>query len=264
MPGRTGPIVSILAICVSTAAWADTVSLVPDLTAAPPLHPVVLSVELDASGSRAGLQFALSFPSSSVQVDSVTAAGGALGFSGIDAETGSGQLSGIVFDALGSGTIAAGIGPVVDIHLRLDGAVGDTVRFDVEDAVVADAAYQKVVPGLQGTEIVLATSLAVDDPPLPRARTPMSFALLPARPNPMRGQITIEYELPSAVDVRLRVYDLAGRLVRTLVDGRREAGHWTAGWDGRNEGAQRVRAGVYFYRINAGPFSATRPLVVLQ
>lgn len=262
--GRTAPIASILAICLSTAAPADTVSLVPDLPAAPPMHPVVLSVDLDALGSRAGLQFALSFPPASVLVDSVTSAGRALGFSGIDAEVGSGRLSGIVFDASGSSTLAAGGGPVVDIHMHLDGAVGDTVRFEIDDAVAADAAYQKVAPGLQGTEIVLVTSLAAGDPPPPHARTPMSFALMPARPNPMRRQITIEYALPSRTEVRLRVYDLAGRLVHTLVDGPREAGRWTAEWDGRSDGNRRVRAGIYFYRIDAGPFTATRPLVVLQ
>jgi flagellar hook assembly protein FlgD len=64
--------------------------------------------------------------------------------------------------------------------------------------------------------------------------------------------------------VTLRVYDVSGRLVRTLVDGRQPEGVATATWDGRNDGGGRVASGVYFYRLEAGDTRATRRMVLLK
>jgi hypothetical protein len=80
-------------------------------------------------------------------------------------------------------------------------------------------------------------------------------------PNPFNPETVIEFTLRGAdasrgrVPVTLRVYDVAGRLVRTLVDEERSAGVLHAvSWDGRDHAARRVASGVYFYRLNAGEY----------
>ena len=64
--------------------------------------------------------------------------------------------------------------------------------------------------------------------------------------------------------ISLSLFDAAGRLVRLLLDETIASGSHRVAWDGRNDGGQEVAAGVYFYRLDAGEFSATRRLVKLR
>jgi hypothetical protein len=92
----------------------------------------------------------------------------------------------------------------------------------------------------------------------------VTYFLGPALPNPSRGSRVISYGLPVESPVSLKVYDLSGRLVRILVFSTEKAGYHKVSWDGRAEGGRGVSTGVYFYRLTAGSFSATRKLVVLK
>lgn len=86
-----------------------------------------------------------------------------------------------------------------------------------------------------------------------------------AYPNPFNPRTTIAYDLPRASAVDLRVYDLAGRLVRTLVTGQvEEAGLHTIQWDGMNNAGGAVPSGVYLYRINAAGHQESRRMVLLR
>jgi hypothetical protein len=83
-------------------------------------------------------------------------------------------------------------------------------------------------------------------------------------PSPFRGVTRIGYGLPEETRVRLRVFDVTGRLVRVLLDGPAEAGRHAVRWNGRDSGGQAVASGVYFYRFDAGDFHATRRVVRLR
>jgi hypothetical protein len=89
-------------------------------------------------------------------------------------------------------------------------------------------------------------------------------------PNPFNPSTTIRYELPdgaggaSLVRVRLGIYDARGGLVRTLVDGLVEPGVREATWQGRDDRGRPVASGVYFYRLEAGGFHATRKMILLK
>ena len=89
-----------------------------------------------------------------------------------------------------------------------------------------------------------------------------------ARPNPFNPRTTIDYSVAAASRVTLRVYDLAGREVRTLVDRDVEAGEHKVVWDGTTDAGQRAASGVYFVRMetagHAGAFRAARKLVLLK
>jgi len=88
---------------------------------------------------------------------------------------------------------------------------------------------------------------------------PAGYALGQSRPNPFLGSTTIRYTLPEAVYVRLEVYDVLGRLVRTLVDAPQPAGEHEAAFV-----AAGLPAGVYTYLLRAGAFRETRRVVLLQ
>ncbi len=77
----------------------------------------------------------------------------------------------------------------------------------------------------------------------------LEFELLQNRPNPFSTRTTIQYALPAKADVSLKVYDVSGRLVRTLVEGKVDAGLHAAVWDGTDEYGSPVSNGVYFYRL---------------
>ncbi|MGD9546357.1 MAG: trypsin-like peptidase domain-containing protein [Candidatus Krumholzibacteriia bacterium] len=93
---------------------------------------------------------------------------------------------------------------------------------------------------------------------------PAGFALHGAAPNPFNPRTVISFDLPRTAAVSLDVYDVAGRLVRRLIDGETmPAGTRSAVWDGRDDGGRGAAAGVYFYRLQAAGFSdAGRMLLV--
>lgn len=94
---------------------------------------------------------------------------------------------------------------------------------------------------------------------------PDAFALRANVPNPFNPTTTIAYDVPqSGGDVSIAIYDVSGRLVRTLVDEHRSAGRYSAQWNGDDDAGWPVASGVYFYRMQAGPFHETRKMVLLK
>ncbi|MCU0606571.1 MAG: T9SS type A sorting domain-containing protein [Candidatus Edwardsbacteria bacterium] len=86
----------------------------------------------------------------------------------------------------------------------------------------------------------------------------------PNRPNPFKQWTTIDYQLPMGGLASLKVFNVAGQLVRTLVDGAQLAGSHAARWDGRDDRGREVGAGVYLCRLSAGTGTATRKLTVVR
>jgi GH25 family lysozyme M1 (1,4-beta-N-acetylmuramidase) len=83
------------------------------------------------------------------------------------------------------------------------------------------------------------------------------FAVYRNQPNPFNPRTTIRFDLPDAGRVRLAVYDVAGRLIRTLVDADLPRGTHEEVWDGRDEAGQAVASGSYFAKLNAGARAET-------
>jgi hypothetical protein len=88
--------------------------------------------------------------------------------------------------------------------------------------------------------------------------------LADARPNPFNPTTAIGYTLPADGFAELVVYDVRGRLVRTLVSGRVPAGFNEVTWDGRNDSGNRVASGVYLYQLRAGSVVETKKMVMLK
>ncbi len=92
---------------------------------------------------------------------------------------------------------------------------------------------------------------------------PLVFRALPATPNPMGDGMELAFELPESREVRIEVYDAAGRLVRTIAHERVAAGRNLRTWDRRDQSGARVPGGIYFLRLSARPDERNQKLVVL-
>jgi len=98
---------------------------------------------------------------------------------------------------------------------------------------------------------------------------PQQPRLLQNYPNPFNPDTWIPYQLSSDAQVNLTIYDMTGRVVRTIEVGSKPAGRYKSKskaiyWDGHNEFGERVASGVYFYRIEAGNYTAMRKMVILK
>lgn len=115
-------------------------------------------------------------------------------------------------------------------------------------------------------------SVYVDDASL-RQGTPTGVDDAPASPgvtlhqnvpNPFNPTTTIRFSVSEESHVQLAVYDVAGRLVRTLVDGIKPANEYAIDWDGLDNDGLAVHSGVYFYRVEAAGYSDVRKMTLLK
>jgi hypothetical protein len=88
---------------------------------------------------------------------------------------------------------------------------------------------------------------------------PSAYVLHQNYPNPFNPITTISFELPRPAHLTLKIYDLFGREVATLVDGLQEAGFKSVEWN-----AAGAASGVYFYRLQAGDVILTRKLILMR
>jgi hypothetical protein len=95
-------------------------------------------------------------------------------------------------------------------------------------------------------------------------QVPTEFALRQNYPNPFNPTTQIAFSLPEDARVLLEVYDVAGRLVQTLMSRDQAAGVYRVQWDGRNQAGQPVASGIYLYRLQAGSSMETRTMMLLK
>jgi hypothetical protein len=90
------------------------------------------------------------------------------------------------------------------------------------------------------------------------------FELSANYPNPFNLKTTISFAIKTDAKVSLKVYNVSGQYVKTLVDETMSAGSYTTTWDGTNYAGEVVSSGIYFYKMIAGGFSSTQKMVLLK
>ncbi len=93
---------------------------------------------------------------------------------------------------------------------------------------------------------------------------PIAFDLEQNYPNPFNPTTTIEYALKERVDVSLKVYNVLGQLVRTLVNANQVAGFKKVNWDAKADDGTSVASGIYIYRLEAGSFVESKKMILLK
>jgi hypothetical protein len=104
-----------------------------------------------------------------------------------------------------------------------------------------------------------------------RRALPSTFHLSQNYPNPFNPSTTMQYELSANARVRLKVYDILGREVKTLVDDTRPAGSYSVTWDGTNASGLPIASGIYFCRVemnsllpSGGSYTAVRKMLFIR
>ncbi len=133
---------------------------------------------------------------------------------------------------------------------------GNEVKYRIQ---VTDLAGNSSEIMNDGTWTITSTS-SVDG--LPAVR---EFALLGAVPNPFNPQTNIRFETPSQTDVTLVIHDLAGRRIRTLINGESYApGRHEVNWNGTDQVGRNLASGIYLVRMVAGKFERSQRLTLLR
>ncbi|MGB7061376.1 MAG: right-handed parallel beta-helix repeat-containing protein, partial [Candidatus Zixiibacteriota bacterium] len=98
-------------------------------------------------------------------------------------------------------------------------------------------------------------------------QVPKRFELVQNYPNPFNPATSIQFtvgSLQSPSHITLKIYNILGQAVRTLVDEEKAEGSYTLYWDGRNQNGKEVSSGIYFYKLEAGNFTDVKKMVLLR
>jgi hypothetical protein len=162
----------------------------------------------------------------------------------------------------------ASVGPVLGINIHrttvgeADGEImfeltADATSFVDETAEMGrDYEYRLGVVRHDGTEV--SSNRVMVGP------TPSLLQLGQNFPNPFTPRTSISFTLDADGPVALRIYDIKGRLVRTLVSGSRTAGPYSEAWNGKNDAGDEVSAGVYLYRLEASGQTLARKMILIR
>lgn len=121
------------------------------------------------------------------------------------------------------------------------------------------AGHQGSYSGQNSTISLIATEQSTGIPGDEYAGTPNEFSLKDNYPNPFNAVTTIGYDLPATSHVTIDIFDVLGQKVETIVDAEQQAGYHQISWNANN-----LPTGIYFYRIQADDFKATKRMLLLK
>jgi hypothetical protein len=156
-----------------------------------------------------------------------------------------------VANAVVNGSAVSGEGKIVSLTFKVLREFEDNARFEIGQGVVFD-------PDQLQNQVLTQGALTVES-------TPTEFALLQNFPNPFNPETTIGYNLAEGGDVSLRIYNIVGQVVRTLVSERQSSGRYQVRWSGTDDRGVAVSSGIYFYQVSAaGKFQDVKRLMLLK
>jgi len=138
---------------------------------------------------------------------------------------------------------------------KVFGTSGTNIYLD--ESALPGRTYTYQIGGLQGDREFLSFTLTVDVPSIP-------LTLYQNYPNPFNPSTSISFYIPGPDRVRLEIFDVQGRRIRTLADRQMEGGRHTLQWNGTNDAGRQVSSGIYVYRLVSGKRSLTRKLVMMR
>ncbi|MBC8401851.1 MAG: choice-of-anchor J domain-containing protein [Candidatus Marinimicrobia bacterium] len=161
--------------------------------------------------------------------------------------------------------LATGIVPTmagilrVNFEVNPNYPVNEPLMVMITETLAADQNFQ-ALNSMSSGYLMFSPVVAVDEQPV----IPEKFALHANYPNPFNPVTRIRYDLSEVSQVKLTIYDMLGREVRTLVNGVQQPGQVEITWDGADQFGRTLSAGVYLYRIQANKNVATRKMILLK
>ena len=152
-----------------------------------------------------------------------------------------------------------------DLNRKSVVEAGDRLKVALydENGRIVSGPFQRTVTTSDIRNAFLSLQLNVGD------TQPQDTLLAQNFPNPFNPETWIPYQLSKATEVKIDIYNVSGRLVRSLDLGWQPTGSYmtpssAAYWDGKNAVGERVASGIYFYTLQASDFAATRRMVILK
>jgi len=150
-----------------------------------------------------------------------------------------------------------------DLLIKMDGFSGgdpdDDWIVDPHAQIELYSKVQKLIETLENFSNEFTEASASN-----QTLTPQNFDISQNYPNPFNPVTTIRYQLPEERWVTLRIYNVLGQLVRTLVDQQQPAGYYTVRWSGRDNNGRLLSSGIHFYRLQAGEYVVTRKMLFIK
>jgi len=162
--------------------------------------------------------------------------------------TESGQVT--IANAVINSEAVSGDGELVTLTFKVLREFEENARFEISQGVLFD-------PEQLSNPAVILGVLSVES-------TPTEFALQQNFPNPFNPETTIKYQLAEGANVQLRIYNIVGQVVRTLVSESQSAGRYQVRWAGTDDRGAAVSSGIYFYQVSAGKFQDVKRLMLLK
>jgi hypothetical protein len=119
----------------------------------------------------------------------------------------------------------------------------------------------------QNSQMTVPIHMTVDSTTVgigPHQAIPGQYQLFQNYPNPFNPNTTIQYALIETGKVSLKIYNLLGQEIRTLVNNTQDAGYQTIQWDGRDDIGQSVASGIYIYRLETDGYVSTKKMILLK
>ncbi len=217
-----------------------------------------LNVSCSSVSGLAGYSFTVNFDGSSMVLVSVSPDTAGAGSNFLNARGGLTPLF-LVREDVSSVTVANVIMNPSNYTSASEGGFIANLIFNCNSSASPSLENIVFMDSEKRLSVIDHATLVSTNPPTPRA-----FVLYQNYPNPFNPSTTIRFDLPAASNTVLRIFDVTGRLVATLADGRMDAGQHTVVWNGKNNRGRIVASGVYFCRLQAGKLVATRKIVVLR
>ena len=125
--------------------------------------------------------------------------------------------------------------------------------------------YHGWVVGKEGLILKAKSAItSIGNHSISRKTTPDKFFLFNNYPNPFNPVTTIQYDVPHTTRVVIKIYDMLGQQVKTLVDEAQAPGRKSVIWDGRNDNGVIVGSGIYFYRLQSSNILRTKKMMLMR
>ncbi len=142
-----------------------------------------------------------------------------------------------------------------------DQVVYDNQLGDPDDSDATDAIEAGSIVIHQGTSLPKPEIFADDTEPEAK---PKLFVLFQNYPNPFNPETMIQFEIPQANYVVVRIFNTLGAEIRKVVNGQYDAGNYSVNWDGRDNSGKAVSSGTYIYQIQAGQFVDIKKMLLVR
>ena len=263
-----------IAVCfaLSATAWAaemDMVTLsIPDVAADPGDRDIVIPILLNnESVTVRAVQLVVVYDPTLIEVVDFQKADRTSHLGVVVANVPSpGELRAVVMD-FGAERIVPGTGTVAILLVNVfDSAPATatvlTFAMDGLTKIIGEDVQVFPLSIEEGTLYIGGVATAVGE--TGASDIPLADAVAQNFPNPFNADTEIEWEISTPGPVALRIYDVSGQLIRRLIDGWREAGSYSARWDGRDDSGSSVGTGIYVYQLERGGSAVTRKMLVLR